>query len=861
MAATAATASTAAAVAANGVANLSLQANAVTTDKIADGTLAVADLGVALASNTFWRLGGNPGTAPGAQFLGTTDNRALELKANARRILRLEPNPGDDAPNLIAGSSSNTVAPGVVGAVIAGGGRGIQPNRLFGAWGVISGGEANVVSNHYDVVGGGFQNTVSGGFSTVSGGSDNLARGGPLGRATVGGGWQNTAIGSGTVVGGGQENWADQDYASIGGGLSNTNFGGHSAIGGGVENTIQNYGLAATIAGGWRNNIEPHAYYAVIGGGEGNTIHTNAVHAVIGGGRVNQAQQRASTIGGGWNNRAGGEYATVSGGSYNGALDDWATIGGGRDQLATNAYATVPGGRNNVAGGMDSLAAGRRAQALHAGTFVWADSTDADWASTADNQFLIRASGGVGIGIWNPEQMLHVAGDTLVQGTNFTAAGHTARLILGDANHTLRGVYGAGLRFGVWPDADALVIEDGSGNVGVGLTNPATKLDVAGTVTAAGFNGSGAELTSLRASSLGSGTVTGTLHFAPSIGAPFTVGSQSLVSGLNADLLDGWHASHYWQLNGNHGLGAGDFLGTTDDSPVEIRVSGLRALRLEDNGDSSDQNTSSDGSPNVIGGAMVNYVAPGVVGATISGGGATNHNDIVWSNSVFAPFATISGGLANSTHAVCSSISGGANNTIESESGISSISGGYYNTIGPRAAQAAIGGGWGNAVLPDGICAMIPGGMHNSAGLAAFAAGCSAKAVHSGAFVWADYQETDFASTRSNEFNIRAGGGVRIKSERGIRLEPFDGPLITRGHDPFADTAPLSKQAHGRWGVFMEPHALVLGMPDAGGKTVQFGKYALNGYLYSAGTRGSERQSLHRRRSQPSQRPRSEAGF
>jgi hypothetical protein len=57
--------------------------------------------------------------------------------------------------------------------------------------------------------------------------------------------------------------------------------------------------------------------------------------------------------------------------------------------------ATVPGGLDNNAEGYCSFAEGRRAEALHAGSFVWADSTNADFSSTCDNQFLIRASGGV----------------------------------------------------------------------------------------------------------------------------------------------------------------------------------------------------------------------------------------------------------------------------------------------------------------------------------------------------------------------------------------------------------------------------------------------------------------------------------
>jgi hypothetical protein len=55
----------------------------------------------------------------------------------------------------------------------------------------------------------------------------------------------------------------------------------------------------------------------------------------------------------------------------------------------------VPGGRINTAQGLRSFAAGHRAKALHEGAFVWGDATDADVASTGNNQFIARASGGV----------------------------------------------------------------------------------------------------------------------------------------------------------------------------------------------------------------------------------------------------------------------------------------------------------------------------------------------------------------------------------------------------------------------------------------------------------------------------------
>jgi hypothetical protein len=51
----------------------------------------------------------------------------------------------------------------------------------------------------------------------------------------------------------------------------------------------------------------------------------------------------------------------------------------------------------NEAAGDHSFAAGRRAKALHDGSFVWADSHDADFVSDAANEFLVRAYNGVKI--------------------------------------------------------------------------------------------------------------------------------------------------------------------------------------------------------------------------------------------------------------------------------------------------------------------------------------------------------------------------------------------------------------------------------------------------------------------------------
>src|SRR5207302_9114764 len=71
------------------------------------------------------------------------------------------------------------------------------------------------------------------------------------------------------------------------------------------------------------------------------------------------------------------------------------TVAGGTINFAIGAYSAVPGGYENIASGAYSFAAGRYANATNDGAFVWADSQNADFYSTTNNQFSIRAQNGV----------------------------------------------------------------------------------------------------------------------------------------------------------------------------------------------------------------------------------------------------------------------------------------------------------------------------------------------------------------------------------------------------------------------------------------------------------------------------------
>jgi len=152
-----------------------------------------------------WLLAGNAGTTPGTNFLGTTDNQALELKVNGLRALRMEPN--DASPNLIGGYSENWIAAGAYGATIGGGGESALPNR---------------VTDNHGTVGGGVDNQAG----DNAGSTDDAAL------ASVGGGEGNTAGGYAATVGGGYHNTATGDAATVPGGLGSNALGDYSLAAG-----------------------------------------------------------------------------------------------------------------------------------------------------------------------------------------------------------------------------------------------------------------------------------------------------------------------------------------------------------------------------------------------------------------------------------------------------------------------------------------------------------------------------------------------------------------------------------------------------------------------------------------------------
>ncbi len=212
------------------------------------------------------------------------------------------------------------------------------------------------------------------------------------------------------------------DLSTITGGDSNSTESDYAVIAGGIFNMVQANSIFSSIGGGKDNKILSGAGEGTIGGGLLNIIGTNSFESTVGGGRQNEIGSSAvrSVISGGAYNRlrSNAYHGVISGGIANTleANAGLGTIGGGGSNTA-GTEGTVPGGVNNEAIGRASFAAGTLAKASHEGAFVWSDRSGTSLPSTASNQFLIYAAGGVGIGTNAPSAELDVNGSARARGT------------------------------------------------------------------------------------------------------------------------------------------------------------------------------------------------------------------------------------------------------------------------------------------------------------------------------------------------------------------------------------------------------------------------------------------------------------
>ncbi len=188
-------------------------------------------------------------------------------------------------------------------------------------------------------------------------------------------------------------------------------------------------------------------------------------------------------------------------------------------------------------------------------------------------------------------------------------------------------------------------------------------------------------------------------------------GNGAGVSNVNAAALNGLTATNFWQLGGNT-VAPGNYLGSTNNQPVELWVNGARALRLEPTvNDDSHSNI-----VNVVGGSAANYVQPGTYGGVIAGGGAANYSGSAGANSLASDMSFLGGGLSNSieANAPYSVLVGGFDNNIQDTSHASFLGGGLSNSIEGNATYSVLVGGLNNLIQTNTFESALVGGVNNS---------------------------------------------------------------------------------------------------------------------------------------------------
>ncbi|HEX7651904.1 MAG TPA: hypothetical protein VF607_00260, partial [Verrucomicrobiae bacterium] len=440
------------------------------------------------------------------------------------------------------------------------------------------------------------------------------------------------------------------------------------------------------------------------------------------------------------------------------------SVGGGAQNSANGLGAAVPGGLNNLAGGNYTLAAGYNAKATNDGSFVWSDATGTDFGSTNLNSFNVRANGGVrlvtgGAGLtldgtpvmavnpavaaWQVQSNIYGAPDIVLGSpANYVAPGLMSATVLGGGSSS-------GLHYTNSATADFATVVGGGQNQAGGPFSfvGGGRYNTAGAAMAAVLGGD------TGTASGGNSVVLGGFH-------NVAAGSLSLAAGNSAKATN--DGAFVWADNT-----AADF-GSTNANSFNVRanggvrlvtggagvtVDGLPIMTMNPVGASWLLQTNTYGAPDIVLGSPANYVAPGLMSAIVLGGGSSS--GLHYTNSATADFATAVGGGQNQA--------GGA---------FSFVGGGRYNTA--SGAMAAVLGGE-NGVASGGNSVVL-GGFHNvAAGNLALAAGNNAKALHTGSFVWADSQGTDFADYQNDQFLVRAQGGANFRTGN----FPFAGMTIS----------------------------------------------------------------------------------
>lgn len=268
----------------------------------------------------------------------------------------------------------------------------VSNNTSTAADGFVGGGDNNNVSGLNGFIAGGENNVLQGDNSAILAGVYNSI-GSSSDYSLIGGGATITILSSYSVVYAGQKNEIDSsaNYSFIGAGQNNYTNSEYSAIGAGASHTIGNGGYNF-VGGGQTNVIGNSSFYSSILAGQDNSIGTSSSYSAIGGGQEHDLTGSYSFVGGGYNNDIVASYSTILGGRDNDIAGDYSFVAAGQFNEANGQYSMALG-YDAVANSKYSIAIGRRANAIHPGSFVFTGGTDASVSSSAANQMTMRYVG------------------------------------------------------------------------------------------------------------------------------------------------------------------------------------------------------------------------------------------------------------------------------------------------------------------------------------------------------------------------------------------------------------------------------------------------------------------------------------